>query len=98
MPGWQNWSRKISVHRKCRKRERLDSERMERTMLSYMQKPLDVQEKWYLVNAEGKTLGRLGGPRARQVAGQTPADLYSPCRYGSPYCDCERGKNSSDRQ
>jgi large subunit ribosomal protein L13 len=30
-----------------------------------MQKPLDVQEKWYLVNAEGKTLGRL----AARVAG-----------------------------
>ena len=34
-------------------------------MLTYMQKPLDVQEKWYLVNAEGKTLGRL----AARVAG-----------------------------
>jgi len=34
-------------------------------MLTYMQKPLDVQEKWYLVDAEGKTLGRL----AARVAG-----------------------------
>jgi large subunit ribosomal protein L13 len=34
-------------------------------MSTYMQKPLDVQEKWYLVNAEGKTLGRL----ATRVAG-----------------------------
>ena len=34
-------------------------------MSTYMQKPLDVQEKWYLVNAEGKTLGRL----AARVAG-----------------------------
>ena len=34
-------------------------------MLTYMQKPLDVKEKWYLVNAEGKTLGRL----AARVAG-----------------------------
>ena len=34
-------------------------------MLTYMQKPLDVQGKWYLVDAEGKTLGRL----AARVAG-----------------------------
>lgn len=34
-------------------------------MSTYLQKPLEVQEKWYLVNAEGKTLGRL----AARVAG-----------------------------
>jgi large subunit ribosomal protein L13 len=34
-------------------------------MSTYMQKPLEVEEKWYLVNAEGKTLGRL----ATRVAG-----------------------------
>lgn len=34
-------------------------------MSTYLQKPLEVKEKWYLVNAEGKTLGRL----AARVAG-----------------------------
>jgi large subunit ribosomal protein L13 len=34
-------------------------------MSTYFQKPLEVQEKWYLVDAEGKTLGRL----AARVAG-----------------------------
>ncbi len=34
-------------------------------MSTYLQKPLEVQEKWYLVDAEGKTLGRL----AARVAG-----------------------------
>jgi len=34
-------------------------------MTTYLEKPANVQEKWYLVNAEGKTLGRL----AARVAG-----------------------------
>ena len=42
-------------------------------MLTYMQKPLDVREKWYLVNAEGKTLGRL----AARVAGILRGDLIT---------------------
>ena len=28
-------------------------------MKSYIAKPADVQRKWYIVDAEGKTLGRL---------------------------------------
>jgi large subunit ribosomal protein L13 len=39
-------------------------------MLSYMQKPLDVQEKWYLVDAEGKTLGRLAARVAGMLRGK----------------------------
>ena len=39
-------------------------------MLTYMQKPLDVQEKWYLVNAEGKTLGRLAARVAGMLRGK----------------------------
>ena len=35
-----------------------------------MQKPLDVQEKWYLVNAEGKTLGRLAARVAGMLRGK----------------------------
>jgi len=34
-------------------------------MTTYLEKPANVREKWYLVNAEGKTLGRL----AARVAG-----------------------------
>jgi len=34
-------------------------------MITYLEKPANVREKWYLVNAEGKTLGRL----AARVAG-----------------------------
>lgn len=34
-------------------------------MMTYIEKPADVKEAWHLVNAEGKTLGRL----AARVAG-----------------------------
>jgi large subunit ribosomal protein L13 len=34
-------------------------------MTTYLEKPADVKETWHLVNAEGKTLGRL----AAKVAG-----------------------------
>ncbi len=34
-------------------------------MSTYLEKPADVQRKWHVVNAEGKTLGRL----AARVAG-----------------------------
>ena len=34
-------------------------------MMTYFEKPADVKETWHLVNAEGKTLGRL----AAKVAG-----------------------------
>lgn len=27
--------------------------------MTYLEKPADVKETWHLVNAEGKTLGRL---------------------------------------
>lgn len=39
-------------------------------MLTYMQKPLDVKEKWYLVDAEGKTLGRLAARVAGMLRGK----------------------------
>lgn len=42
----------------------------ERTMSTYLQKPLDVQEKWYLVDAEGKTLGRLAARVAAVLRGK----------------------------
>ena len=39
-------------------------------MMTYMQKPADVQEKWYLVNAEGRTLGRLAARVAGMLRGK----------------------------
>ena len=39
-------------------------------MVTYMQKPLDVRGKWYLVNAEGKTLGRLAARVAGMLRGK----------------------------
>lgn len=39
-------------------------------MSTYLQKPLEVQEKWYLVNAEGKTLGRLAARVAAVLRGK----------------------------
>src|ERR1044071_2974850 len=55
----------MSAHQKYRKLDSFDRRGVGQTMLTYMQKPLDVLEKWYLVDAEGKTLGRL----AARVAG-----------------------------
>jgi large subunit ribosomal protein L13 len=39
-------------------------------MSTYLQKPAEVQEKWYLVNAEGKTLGRLAARVAAMLRGK----------------------------
>ncbi|GKS58623.1 50S ribosomal protein L13 [Nitrospira sp.] len=37
---------------------------------TYLQKPLEVQEKWYLVDADGKTLGRLAARVALHLRGK----------------------------
>lgn len=39
-------------------------------MKSYISKPAEVNRKWYLVNAEGKTLGRLSTEIARILRGK----------------------------
>jgi len=39
-------------------------------MSTYLQKPADVQEKWYLVNAEGRPLGRLASRVAALLRGK----------------------------
>ena len=39
-------------------------------MSTYLQKPLDVEEKWYVVTAEGKTLGRLAARVAAVLRGK----------------------------
>ena len=50
-------------------------------MKSYLAKPAEVIRKWYVVDANGKTLGRSGGPRCNRAAGQTQADLHAERRY-----------------
>ena len=37
---------------------------------TYLEKPANVQRKWYLVNAEGKTLGRLAAKVATLLRGK----------------------------
>ncbi len=39
-------------------------------MSTYVQKPLEVQEKWYLIDADGKTLGRLAARIAGMLRGK----------------------------
>ena len=39
-------------------------------MKSYIAKPADVQRKWYIVDAEGKTLGRLATEIATVLRGK----------------------------
>jgi len=39
-------------------------------MKSYVAKPLEVERKWYVVDAEGKTLGRLASEVAKILRGK----------------------------
>ncbi|MBA2617620.1 MAG: uL13 family ribosomal protein, partial [Rubrobacter sp.] len=38
-------------------------------MKSFMARPLEVERRWYVVDAEGKTLGRLSTEIARVLRG-----------------------------
>ncbi len=46
-------------------------------MKSFMARPLEVERKWYVVDAEGKTLGRLSTEIARVLRGKHKAQ-YTP--------------------
>jgi large subunit ribosomal protein L13 len=46
-------------------------------MKSYMARPLEVERKWYVVDAEGKHLGRLASKIARVLRGKTKVQ-YTP--------------------
>ena len=46
-------------------------------MKSYMARPLEVERKWYVVDAEGKILGRLASEIARVLRGKTKPQ-YTP--------------------
>ena len=46
-------------------------------MKSYMARPLEVERKWYVVDADGKTLGRLATEIARILRGKNKPQ-YTP--------------------
>ncbi|MGI8859221.1 MAG: 50S ribosomal protein L13 [Rubrobacteraceae bacterium] len=46
-------------------------------MKSYMARPLEVERKWHVIDAEGQTLGRLVSEIARLLRGKNKAQ-YTP--------------------
>ena len=50
-------------------------------MKTFNTKPSDIKREWYLVNAEGKTLGRLASGISRVLKGKHKT-------YYSPHLDC----------
>lgn len=46
-------------------------------MKSYMARPQEVERKWYVIDAEGRTLGRLATEIARLLRGKTKPQ-YTP--------------------
>ncbi|MDR5659517.1 50S ribosomal protein L13 [Serpentinicella sp. ANB-PHB4] len=50
-------------------------------MKSYMAKPNEVEKKWYIVDAEGKSLGRLSSEVAKILRGKHKPEY-------TPHVDC----------
>jgi len=48
-----------------------------RKMKSYMARPMQIERKWHLIDAEGQTLGRLATEIARVLRGKTKPQ-YTP--------------------
>lgn len=46
-------------------------------MKSYVAKPLEIERKWYVVDADGKTLGRLAAEIAKILRGKHKP-IYTP--------------------
>ena len=46
-------------------------------MKSYVAKPLEIERKWYVVDADGKTLGRLAAEVAKILRGKHKP-IYTP--------------------
>lgn len=46
-------------------------------MKSYVAKPLEIERKWYVVDADGKTLGRLASEVAKILRGKHKA-IFTP--------------------
>ena len=55
-------------------------------MKSYIAKPADVQRKWYIVDAEGKTLGRLATEIATVLRGKHKV-TFTPHVDGGDFVD-----------
>ena len=53
-------------------------------MKSYIAKPAEVQRNWYLVDAEGKTLGRLATEIATILRGKHKP-TFTPHVYGGDF-------------
>ena len=51
--------------------------RKEQKMKSFIAKPAEVEHKWYVVDAEGKTLGRLASEIASVLRGKNKP-IYTP--------------------
>ena len=50
-------------------------------MSSYIAKPSEIERKWYVIDAEGKTLGRVATEAARLLRGKDKPIF-------TPYVDC----------
>ena len=50
-------------------------------MNTFMPNPAKVERKWYVVDAEGKTLGRLASEVAKVLRGKNKPEF-------TPHCDC----------
>ena len=48
-------------------------------MSTYMAKAGEVERKWYVIDATGKSLGRLAVQVADLLRGKNKADIYSSC-------------------
>ncbi len=55
--------------------------RKEQDMSSFIQKPAEVERKWYVVDAEGKTLGRMASAVAAILRGKNKPTY-------TPHVDC----------
>ena len=49
----------------------------EKSMSTYMAKASELERKWYIIDAEGKSLGRVAATAAHIPAGPEPATTTS---------------------
>ena len=60
-------------------------------MKSYMQKKETVERKWYVIDAEGKPLGRVASKTAHMLRG---TNIYTTYRLWRLYHHCKCRKSS----
>ena len=73
-------NRKILVGRAeqdCFERGNPSRQERKKKMKSFIAKPAEIQRKWYVVDAEGKTLGRLASEVASVLRGKNKP-IYTP--------------------